>query len=128
VEDLKGCWQSADGDIDIVSDDPAKKPKGKARYCYCFNGDGHGTALVRFTDGDVCRTPLRAKTTPGKVLLHHDQINCRRHDPLIGENITCPIGEGNETTCETQNLGRTLHDTFPEKLVRVTEEYCGWSG
>jgi hypothetical protein len=128
VEDLKGCWQSAGGDIDIVTDDAEHKPLGKARFCYCFGDSGRGTAQVRYTDGDLCRAPLQAKTQPGKVLLHHEQIPCQTHGPFIGEDITCANSQSNETTCEIQNLGKNLRQKFSQQFIRVTEEHCGWGG
>jgi hypothetical protein len=127
VEDLKGCWQSAGGDIEIVTDDAERKPLGKARFCYCFGDNGRGTAQVRYTDGDVCRASLRAKTAPGKVLLHHDKIACQTHLSFIGEDITCATSESDDTTCEIQNLGKNLRQKYSQKFVRVSEEYCGWS-
>src|SRR5262249_24800948 len=44
VSDLKGCWQSARGDMQMVTDDEEKRPIGKVRVCYCFGSDGRGKA------------------------------------------------------------------------------------
>jgi hypothetical protein len=121
---LKGCWQSARGDIEIVSDDTEKRHVGNAR-CYCFGSNGRGTARERFSDGDVCRAPLKAKIAGGKVFMHHGQMPChRRRGPGVGANITCANNdESNETTCEIQNLGY-LETRITEQFVRVSEEYC----
>ena len=48
LDELKGCWQSERGDIDIVTDDELKKPIGKVRICYCFDQNGTGTVQEVF--------------------------------------------------------------------------------
>jgi len=127
VEDLKGCWQSVRGDIQITTDDAAQKPIGTARICYCFRNDGHGVVQIRYTDGDICRAPLVAKINPDRVLMHHDNVYCHKHTFNVGADIACGKDQSEETTCEVQNLGR-LHNKWSEQFVRVSDEYCGWSG
>jgi len=127
VEDLKGCWQSARGDIEIVSDDAEQKHIGNARICYCFKNDGRGIVQVTYTDGDICRAPLTAKIRTSKVFMHHDNVNCQKHPYHVAADITCGNGPSNETTCEIKNLGRTANK-FSEQFVRVSEDYCGFSG
>jgi hypothetical protein len=127
IEDLKGCWQSARGDIEIVSDDAAKTPTGTARFCYCFKSDGRGIALMRFNDGDVCRAPLTARINPGQVFMHHGKVPCQRHNPHVGSNITCSRNQSDETTCEIQDLGRN-GEKLSEQFIRVSDESCGWNG
>jgi hypothetical protein len=127
LEDLKGCWQSARGDIDIITNDAERKHIGTARFCYCFRSDGHGIALMRFDDGDICRAPLIARINPGKVFMHHGEVPCRRHVPHVGSNITCSQDQSDETTCEIQDLGRNK-EKLSEQFIRVSDESCGWSG
>jgi hypothetical protein len=124
LEGLKGCWQSVEGDIHIVTDDAERRHVGNARFCYCFGNNGRGTAQERFSDGEICRAPLTAKIGDGKVFMHHGKIPCRRHGNHVGEDITCANNESNETTCEIQLLGKTLQEKFTEQYVRVSEEYC----
>ena len=65
IEDLKGCWQSERGDIDVVADTPERKPWGKVRICFCFGTNGRGSIRYRFFEGDRCLGPLSAKLTAG---------------------------------------------------------------
>jgi hypothetical protein len=127
VEDLKGCWQSVRGDIDIVSDDAEQKPLGKARFCYCFKDNGKGNVLVSYTDGDLCRAPLTAKLKAGTLSMRHGDIPCRTHVPQVGANITCGHDGSEETTCQIKNLGRNA-ELLSEKFIRVSNEHCGWNG
>jgi hypothetical protein len=127
LEDLKGCWQSSRGDIEIVSDDAEQKHLGAARFCYCFKGKGQGTVQISFTDGDICRANLTARISPDHVSMHHGNVACQKHDPYIASDITCSNDQSNETVCERQNLGQIKTKTT-ERFIRVTNEYCGWSG
>jgi len=127
IEDLKGCWQSARGDIEMISDDAERKHVGNARFCYCFKSNGRGAVQVRYTDGDTCRAPLIAKIRAGKVFMHHDKVPCRKRSNVNGEDITCGNDESNGTTCEMEVLGQH-REKLTEKFIRVTEEYCGFRG
>jgi len=127
VEDLKGCWQSARGDIVFTTDDAEQKPVGQARICYCFKSDGHGIVQVRYTDGDICRAPLVAKVKPDHVSMHHDNVYCQHHSFNVAADITCGKDQSNQTTCEIQSLGR-IRNKISEQFIRVSDEYCGWNG
>jgi hypothetical protein len=128
VEDLKGCWQSSHGDIDIVSDDAEQRHLGRARFCYCFRSDGQGTAQIHYTDGEVCSTGLTARILPDSVLMHHEAIDCRKNTGLVAADITCSNdGQSNETNCEIAGLGQRANKVI-EQFVHVSDDYCGWSG
>ncbi|MGO9008050.1 MAG: hypothetical protein ACLQIQ_19925 [Beijerinckiaceae bacterium] len=129
VEELKGCWQTARGDIDMTTDDAARTPIGKVRICYCFRANGQGMVQSRYTDGDICQGSLRAQISPDHkhVFMHHDQVNCQKHGYQVPADITCGNDQSDQTTCEIQNLGR-IGNKFSEQFIRVSDEHCGWNG
>lgn len=128
VEELKGCWQSARGDIDIVSDDAEERLLGKARFCYCFGSGGRGVVQILYSDGDICRAGLIARITTDRVLMHHDKVTCRKHSFYVATDITCGNNDqSNDTTCEIHNLGKNS-STSSEQFIRVTNEHCNWGG
>jgi hypothetical protein len=127
IEDLKGCWQSAHGDIDMASDDAERKPLGQARICFCFRSNGRGQVQVRFTDGDTCRADLFAHILPGQLLMHHERASCRRHPFYVAADIRCGNSQSEQTECEIQNLGE-IRDKITEQFKHVSDEYCGWNG
>ncbi len=127
VEELKGCWQSARGDIEMTTDDAEQKPIGKARFCYCFGGTGRGVVQVLYSDGDVCRAGLTARISADQVFMHHDKVFCRKHTFQVPADITCGNDQSNETVCEIHNLGRT-GNRFSEQFIRVSDEHCSWGG
>jgi hypothetical protein len=128
VEELKGCWQSSTGDIELIKDDGKQTPAGKARFCYCFGADGSGILQVRYTDGDICRGPLTAEIKPGQVFMRHGTISCQTHGGQNAEEISCPNGLAKETTCETHVIGKFNDYKIKEQYIRVSDEYCGWKG
>ncbi len=127
IEELKGCWQSARGDIDIVSDDAEQRHLGTARYCYCFRNNGRGVVQILFTDGDICRAGLIARLSPDKVVMHHDKVFCQRHPYYVASDITCGNDQSDQTSCEIRNLGRN-GNISTEQFIRVSDEHCHWSG
>jgi hypothetical protein len=128
VEELKGCWQSTRGDIEIVSDDAQEKPLGNARFCYCFGSNGRGMVQILYSDGDVCRAGLIARITSDHVLMHHDKVNCRKHSYYVATDITCGNDDqSSDTTCEIHNLGK-IGNKSSEQFIRVTNEHCNWGG
>jgi len=129
VEDLKGCWQTARGDIEMTTDDAARTSIGKVRICYCFGDNGKGMVQSRYTDGDVCRGSLNAHISPDHkhVIMHHDQAPCQKHGPQVAADIKCGNDQSDKTQCEIQNLGK-IHNKFTEEFIRVTNEHCGWNG
>ena len=126
-EDLKGCWQSARGDIDIWTNDAKREHLGTARICYCFNDNGRGAVQIRYTDGDVCRANLSAQISPDHVFMHHGKVNCRTHGYIVAADVTCGNNQSNEAVCEIQTLGES-REKLSERFIHVTNEYCGWSG
>jgi hypothetical protein len=130
VEELKGCWQTARGDIEMNTDDAARTSLGKVRICYCFKANGQGMVQSRYTDdGDVCQGSLTARISPDRkhVFMHHDQAPCQKHGPQVAADITCSNDKSDRTLCEIQNLGLT-HNKFTQEFIRVSDEHCGWNG
>jgi hypothetical protein len=127
LEDLKGCWQSARGDIDILTDDAQHLPVGKARLCYCFGSNGEGVAQISYSDGAACRARLVARISPDQVFMRHDVISCREHRDYVVHDITCGGHQSDKTTCEIISRGKTYIRRV-EQFVRVTDDYCNWDG
>jgi hypothetical protein len=128
IEDLKGCWQSSRGDIDIVSDDAEQRRLGQARFCYCFKKNGRGIAQIRYADGEVCSTGLTARLLPDSVAMHHEAIDCRNNIGLVAADITCRNdSQSKEATCEIAGRGQRA-DKVVEQFIRVGNDYCGWGG
>lgn len=125
VEDLRGCWQSARGDISIETDDAERKKIGTARFCYCFRSNGQGTIQVRFSDGDLCRAGLRARISSDHVFMHHEKVLCRSHPPMVAADVSCGNDPANETVCQIQTLGN-VGNKVSERFIRVSDEHCGW--
>jgi hypothetical protein len=122
VEDLKGCWQSARGDLDIYDGD---KLFGKARFCYCFGNNGRGKVLIRYTDGDVCQTDLTARLSTDQVFMHHGTVSCRKNGTYAGSDITCRNDRPDRTICHEKSVQAGERT---EEFVRVSDEHCGWNG
>jgi hypothetical protein len=125
LEDLRGCWQSLRGDIDIVTDDAEAKPMGKVRMCYCFGANGRGKARWQFTDGRRCETNLTATLKDNELDMAHGVANCTDHSDIVPAEITCKGQPDGDTECDTQNLGQTRRRAVGEKYQRVSDEHCG---
>jgi hypothetical protein len=127
LADLKGCWQSARGDIDMVLDNAEETPAGKARICYCFGSNGRGKAQFLYTDGDVCQAGLIARLSPDRVFMHHGRAACRKSRSQNPADITCSSDQSNQTSCEIQSLGK-YRSRVTEQFIRVSDEHCKWGG
>lgn len=127
VEDLKGCWQSSRGDIDIFTDDAQHKTIGKARLCYCFRSNGQGVAQISYADGERCRAKLIARISSDQVFMRHEVIPCRKHGDYVVHEITCGTDQSDRSLCEIISRGKTYLRRV-EQFVRVTDEYCNWDG
>ncbi len=127
VEDLKGCWQSVRGDLNMTTDDAEQKLLGQVRICYCFRGNGRGRVQVRYTDGDTCRADLFARISPAQLFMHHERATCQRHPGYVAADIRCGNSQSEQTECEIQNLGE-VRDKLIEQFKHVSDEYCGWNG
>jgi hypothetical protein len=124
LEDLRGCWQSLRGDIEIVSDDAEAKPMGKVRMCYCFGTNGRGKAKWQFTDGRSCETGLTATLKDNELDMAHGSANCTDHSTMVPAEITCKGQADGDTNCDTQSLGQTRRRAVDEKYQRVSDEHC----
>jgi hypothetical protein len=126
ISDLKGCWRSERGDIEIVSDDEQQKLIGKVRICYCLGENGTGAVLENFTDSDTCKGALRAKLEPNRLSMHHDRLGCSGNKGgIVPEDIICRGDSGEAVTCDTTSLGRmTGLGPKNERFQRVAAEDC----
>jgi hypothetical protein len=130
LDDLKGCWQSVKGDIDIVTDDEQKRPVGKTRICLCFANNGRGKIRWIYTDGYVCEGNLRALLKNDELAIQHDRIPCVKGGIsfIVPEKISCKANPGEVASCDTEGLGRRRTQSKGEQYKRVGGEYCGWRG
>lgn len=121
-EDLKGCWQSDRGDIDIYTDEEKPKPVGKVRICLCFRANGRGEIRYMSTDGQSCRGPLASKLGDEKFQLKQPVIHC-----MVAQDYTCAKDAEGFATCEVYS-----HSKFHpgaragEKYHRVDNGLCEW--
>jgi hypothetical protein len=130
LDQLKGCWQSLRGDVDIVTDDPSSKPIGKVRICYCLGAGGRGKVRWLFTDGQVCEGDLTAQTKDHALVLNHGEIPCARQEMrhLVAEEISCRADPGEAASCDAQSLGTMRRRSADQKYQRVSDEYCNRHG
>jgi hypothetical protein len=126
LDELRGCWQSVRGDLDIVSDDAEQRPIGKVRKCFCFGANGRGKARWLFTDGRTCETGLRAQLRPGELAIQHTGAPCSDGSRNVPEAIACRAEESGAATCDVQSLGKMRTRTTNEKYTRVSDAHCNW--
>jgi len=127
VEDLKGCWQSDRGDIQIVTDDERQRPIGVVRVCYCFDDRGRGTIKHTFQDGDSCRGPLRVQLEPNTLKLRHAKLPCSGRKPdHVPASIECKASEGQSAECIADQLGNNRGKMAPERFRKVSAAACDW--
>jgi hypothetical protein len=116
LSELKGCWQSARGDLALYDDN--EQLFGNVRICYCFGANGRGSVRYRYTDGRKCNGSVRARLSDGKLI-----INEPNQCTTPSETTCVSQGEGNAASCDTRNLDRPGGYT-DEKYQRVTAEHC----
>jgi hypothetical protein len=127
VEDLKGCWQSERGDLQIRSDDERAELVGEARICFCLGADGGGEARYLFANGDRCSGPLTAKLTAAQLTMSQGRVQCRSHGFIVPADIVCTQHSEGTASCNTQSLGLTRSSVDNEKYQRVDNSRCEWS-
>ncbi|HEX4411071.1 MAG TPA: hypothetical protein VH206_20060 [Xanthobacteraceae bacterium] len=129
LSELEGCWQSERGDIQIVSDDEARRPTGRVRICFCLGANGRGKARVIYNDdGQTCDGDLGANIEQKRLTMRHNLIPCAHgtSSGINGEIIVCTADAGGTGTCDSQTLGRVHGGLRGEKFERVSNEHCGW--
>jgi hypothetical protein len=126
LSELKGCWQSVRGDIEIVTSDAEQKPIGNVRVCYCFSENGRGAVQAVYTDGARCRAPLRARLYSDRLVLNHPKLRCSMdgHDIDPGELICRGATEGDSATCDWKSKGEYPGSSDNDKYQRVANERC----
>ncbi len=128
IADLKGCWESVRGDLDIVTDDERELPIGKVRKCYCFGANGRGQLKLSYTDGARCRAPIAADLRADTLRIHQPEFQCAwkgQNRGLVPFEITCRgVAEGEAALCDIQSLGRRRNVTSGEQYRRVEKDHC----
>lgn len=126
LNDLNGCWQSVNGDINMVSDDARHTPIGKVRICYCLTGNGGGETRYIYQDGARCTGPLRAQLSNDRLTMKHGRIECSGSKGfVVPTDITCTARQGEDSaTCDSYVHLKRPTTTEDEKYRRVSPEYC----
>ena len=126
ISELKGCWESVRGDLDMVTDDEKQLPVGKVRKCYCFGARGFGEFKMSYSDGVKCRTPITAELDGELLKVHQPKFGCGRKGSVVRTEIVChgAAGEDEAASCEYENLGR-IHTKGVEQYRRVPLGHCG---
>jgi hypothetical protein len=126
LSELKGCWQSVDGDLQMTSDDAEQRPIGTVRICYCIGDNGRGSARYIYNDGDKCSGALRAQISGGRLIMKHPRLNCTGDKNYVtGEDIVCSTREGQDSaSCDKHVYGVRPETITDEKYHRVTPEHC----
>jgi hypothetical protein len=126
LSELKGCWQSVRGDIEIVTSDAEQKPMGNVRVCYCFAENGRGAVQAVYTDGARCRAPLRARLYNDRLVMNHPGLKCSMADHEINPGeIECKgTTEGDSATCDWRSKGPYASSSDNDKYQRVSADHC----
>jgi hypothetical protein len=126
LAELKGCWQSVRGDIEIVTSDAEKRPIGSVRVCYCFSESGRGAVQAVYSDGAKCRAPLRARLSADRLVMNHPLLRCSvsDHDIDPGEIDCKGTAEGDSATCDWRSKGPYPDSSDNDKYQRVSPEQC----
>ena len=131
IAELKGCWESLRGDLDIISDDEEQRPIGKVRKCYCFGARGGGELKMSYSDGARCRAPISAELDGDLLKIHQPRFDCAwrgQQRGLVPGEIVChgANGEGEAASCDYRYLGRVpTHGV--EQYRRVAAGHCSAS-
>lgn len=128
VADLKGCWESVNGEQPITTDTPEQRPIGKVRTCYCFGSDGAGRVKLLYTDGVKCRGPISARISGTTLRIEQPAFNCPSNGVnhgLVASRTVCHADENGSASCDTQWLGRMQNRVPDEKYRRVEKDRCG---
>jgi hypothetical protein len=123
LSELKGCWQSVQGDLHMTDDQ--YNPTGDVRLCYCFGNSGRGSVHAIYTDGIRCRAPLQARIYSDRLVMKHERLKCIGSDRSIyyGEIECKGTTEGDSATCDWRTQGEP-HRGDDDKYQRVPPERC----
>jgi len=127
ISELKGCWESVRGDLEIVSDDEERRPIGKVRQCYCFGARGVGEFELSYSDGAKCRAPITAELDDDALKIHQPRFHCvwkGQQRGLVPTEIVCHGAQSEAASCEYETLGR-MHTKGVEQYRRVPLGHCG---
>jgi hypothetical protein len=121
--ELKGCWQSVRGDIEII--DQEQNPAGAVRVCYCFGNNGRGSVKAVYTDGVKCRASLQARIYSDRLVMKHQDLRCSNsYYNIYPGQIECRgTTERDSAACEWHTLHTTPSNEI-EKYQRVPPEHC----
>jgi hypothetical protein len=122
LSELKGCWQSEQGDL-AMKDDHGN-PTGEVRLCYCFGNNGRGSARAVWSNGVRCQGPLQARIYSERLVMRHQSLKCSDdyYDIYPGEIECKGTTEENSTTCTWRTARSTSNES--EKYQRVPPEHC----
>jgi len=126
LSELRGCWESARGDLPIVSDDAEERPIGNVRKCFCFGENGRGVLKMLYTNGVKCRAPLVAKLQGDKLVMAHPEFSCPARGKnwgLVPSDTTCEES-ADAATCVTHSHGRHHPTTSTDQFRRVDQDHC----
>lgn len=131
IAELKGCWESVRGDLDIISDDEEQRPIGKVRKCYCFGARGAGELKMSYSDGAKCRAPISAELDGDLLKIHQPRFDCAwrgQQRGLVPGEILChgAGGESEAASCDYRYLGR-IPTHGVEQYRRVAAGHCSAS-
>jgi hypothetical protein len=127
LSDLRGCWESERGDMDIATDDAERRPIGKVRKCFCFGANGRGQLKLLYTIGVKCRAPVAARLQNGKLTMSYPTFSCvsgGQNYGLVPAYIECENGENDVAACTQHELGQ-LRTVVTEQYRRVEQDHCG---
>lgn len=129
-EDLKGCWQSDSGDIEMYTDEQVKKFAGKVRICLCFRANGVGQIRYLYTNGNRCQGPLTSTIESDKFTLKHNKVPCSNRTVHVNPaDYTCTRGAEGGAVCDTYSYSRFDPGiTKNEKYHKVDDSLCEWRG
>ena len=134
VAELKGCWQSDRGDLQLVTDDERHLPTGKVRICYCFGDTGNGSINLIYTDNVICRGPIAARVSESELSINQPSFDCigqgGRNRGMVRGVTTCHAGAdlNQPAVCDTQSQGRMQGRWRDEKYHRIAADMCTTPG
>ena len=121
LDDLKGCWISNRGDIqlyNVVTGEPTKK----VRFCFCFGDGGNGTLKIKSTNGFICEGSVTASLQDRKLHIDQPHVHCSDGD-FIDHEITCS-GQNRTAVCSGRSNEYPKSNFGQEEFYRAEQSLC----